>query len=83
MGQREHIVAVLRQNGPLTRNEISRACKLPIQSVCARVAELLESGRVRVAGSKLDTASPTKRPRINDAIAVARPRQTTLTETPQ
>lgn len=45
--QRSKILMALRRDGEgLTRNEIAMMTRIPIQSVCLRVGELLELGAV-------------------------------------
>lgn len=52
--QRERVLACLRQaKDGLTRHELSYLAQLPLQTICARVHELLDAGLVRVEGTRM------------------------------
>jgi predicted DNA-binding transcriptional regulator len=54
-GVQHAVYSALAKSGqPLSRNEIANATGIRIQSVCARVAELINAGLVRVVGTKWD-----------------------------
>jgi hypothetical protein len=73
---RVRVLHALQANGEgLTRNEIARVARLPIQSVCGRVGELLEEGRIMRGGHRPDTVSG----RTNEILIALLPRgQATL-----
>lgn len=45
------LLQVLRNGGPMTRNELAAVLRWPITSVCSQLDALLESGAARRTGS--------------------------------
>jgi DNA-binding Lrp family transcriptional regulator len=45
---------------PMTREDIAAVTNLKLSSVCGRVRELLDAGRLAVVGSRKDLATQTK-----------------------
>ncbi|MFM0022165.1 hypothetical protein [Paraburkholderia azotifigens] len=55
----------------LTREDIAARTNLKLSSVCGRVRELLDAGRLRVVGSRKDLATQTKQQLLAPAEVTA------------
>ena len=52
--RQQQVLTILSKIGPATNNEISQAMKQPINRITGRVCELVQDGKVIIAGSKKD-----------------------------
>ena len=57
--QRMVIDALKHGRAPMTREDIAAATNLKLSSVCGRVRELLDAGRLVVVGTRKDLATQT------------------------
>lgn len=62
LGAKQRMVLEAFENGrpPLTREDIAAITNMKLSSVCGRVRELLDAGRLAVVGSRKDLATHTK-----------------------
>lgn len=62
LGAKQRMVLEAFENGrpPLTREDIAAITNMKLSSVCGRVRELIDAGRLAVVGSRKDLATHTK-----------------------
>ena len=60
MSQRERVFMLIDHSDGVSRQDISRALGLPINSVCGRVHSLIKQGLVCESGNKIDQVTGKK-----------------------